>query len=450
MTFHSSRADVVIVGAGSAGISAGRAARARGLSVLLLEARARLGGRAHTDACGTPYALDLGCEWLHSADRNVCAALARELGRRIDKRDPPWRKRQPQRGFDFEDQDVFSEEQAGVYRRLDKAAEEAERTGQDRPASELLDPGARFNGLTDAISTYYNGAPLERVSVVDFGRYADTEEDWRIEGGYGALLAAAASDLPVRLGCRVRTIDHSGATIRVLTDRGNVEASHVIVTVPTGVLAAGAIRFTPALDDHLHAAAHLPLGVADKLYLRLTDPEAVVPDTRLIGSVARRDTGSYTLRPSGRDLVEGYFGGDYARELEKGGLPAFADAARREIADAYGHDFAGTLVPVVATGWASDPLSMGSYSHALPGHAGAREVLARPVDSRLFFAGEATSRHFFSTAHGAFEEGKRAAMSLVADAGDAAPPPAEPRIFPAPRSAAKRQEERHRTRKRAP
>ncbi len=414
MTTHSSWADVVIVGAGSAGIAAGRTAQARGFSVLLLEARDRLGGRAHTDSCGTAYALDLGCEWLHSANRNVCVGLARELGLGLDKRDPPWRKRQPQRGFDLADQDAFGEEQAGFHQRLDDAAAEVERTGRDRPASELLDSAARFNGLTDAISTYYNGAPLERVSAVDFGRYTDTEEDWRVEGGYGAMFAQAAAGLPVRLGCYVTAIDHSGATIRVETDAGVVEAGHVVVTVPTSVLATGAIRFTPALDDHLHAAAHLPLGVADKLYMRLVDSDAVAPDTRLIGSVTRRDTGSYTLRPRGGDLVEGYFGGDYARELEKGGLPAFADAARCELADAYGHDFAGALVPVVATGWAGDPLSMGSYSHALPGHAGARDVLAEPVDGRLFFAGEATSRHFFSTAHGAFEEGTRAALAIAA------------------------------------
>ena len=414
MTTYASNADVVIVGAGSAGIAAGRTARVRGLSVLLLEARDRVGGRAHTSDCGTPYALDLGCEWLHSADRNVCAGLARDLGLKIDKRDPPWRKRQPQRGFGFEDQDAFGQEQAGFTQRLDDAAAVAEITGRDRPAAELLDSAARFNGLTDAISTYYNGAPLERVSVLDFGRYTDTEEDWRVEGGYGAMFAQAASGLPVRLGCHVTAIDHSGSTIRVETSAGTIEAGHVVVTVPTNVLAAGAIRFSPALDDHLHAASHLPLGLADKLYMRLASPGAVAPETRLMGSVKTRDTGAYTLRPRGRDLVEGYFGGDYARELEKGGLPAFADAARREIAEAYGHDFAGALVPVVATGWAGDPLAMGSYSHALPGHADSRGVLAKPVDGRLFFAGEATSRHFFSTAHGAFEEGTRAALAIAA------------------------------------
>ena len=139
------------------------------------------------------------------------------------------------------------------------------------------------------------------------------------------------------------------------------------------------------------------------------------PDTRLIGSPIRVDSGSYTFRSGGRALVEGYFGGDHARHLEAGGLPAFVDAARHEITAALGRDIGARLTPVVATTWAREPFSLGSYSHALPGHADARATLAEPVDDRLLFAGEATSKHFFSTAHGAFEEGGRAARQ-VADA----------------------------------
>ena len=132
--------------------------------------------------------------------------------------------------------------------------------------------------------------------------------------------------------------------------------------------------------------------------------------------MTRRDIGAYTLRSGGRPLVEGYFGGDYARHLEAGGLRAFVDAARHEIAEALGHDIASRLTPVAATGWARDPHALGSYSHALPGHADARALLARPIDDRLWFAGEATSANFFSTAHGAWEEGTRAGGALIAAA----------------------------------
>jgi monoamine oxidase len=178
------------------------------------------------------------------------------------------------------------------------------------------------------------------------------------------------------------------------------------------------VTFTPALPDHLAAAASLPLGLADKLYFTLDQPEAFERDTRIVGATDRTDTGSYTLRPRGRPMIEGYFGGDYARALEKGGLPAFVAAAHGEIASAMGNGILKRLTPVLATGWASDPLAQGSYSHALPGQAAARSVLARPIDGRLVFAGEATSPHFFSTAHGAFESGLTAARAVIPGLGD--------------------------------
>ncbi len=403
------RPHVVVVGAGAAGIAASRTLGAAAIPHIVLEARDRIGGRAHTATCGTPYPLDLGCEWLHSADRNVCAAMATDFGFELDQSEPPWRRRHPQQDFGHAEQEIFDEEQAAFYERLEQAAGET----ADRPASELLDPRARWNGLIDAISTYYNGAPLSRVSVKDFDRYIDTEVNWRVIGGYGTLVAAAGADMPVRLGCAVRRVDSSGATLKVETDHGTIDTDAAIITVPTGVLAAGAIDFTSALDGHLQAAAALPLGLADKLFFTLDEPEAFDPDTRLIGAPGRVDSGSYTLRSGGRPLVEGYFGGDYARNLEQGGLAAFVDAARREITEALGRDIGAKLKPVVATGWGGDPFAMGSYSHALPGHANARADLATTFQDRILFAGEATSPHFFSTAHGAFEEGRRAAEALA-------------------------------------
>jgi monoamine oxidase len=412
-----SRPTVVVIGAGSAGIAAGRALARHNIPFVLLEARQRLGGRAWTENYGG-HTFDLGCEWLHSADRNVLAVLAPSLGFTIDKSEPPWRKRHAQVGFGDAEQDAFDAEQDAFYARLDRATAEAKRTGIDAPASNVLDEAGSWSGLIDAISTYYNGAALDQVSMLDFDAYCDTEVNWRVKGGYGRLIAAAGADLPVRFGVRVSRVDAGGRTIRVETDCGVVETDRVIVTVPTNVLAAGAIRFDPALDGHMSAAAGLPLGIADKVYFALDDAEAFAPDTRLIGRPGERDTGTYTLRAGGQPIIEGYFGGAYARRLEQGGLAAFTEAARAEIASALGHDLGAKLTPLRSTAWASDPLSQGSYSHALPGHAGARAILAAPAaDGRILFAGEATSPHFFSTAHGAFEEGTRAAEAMVVALG---------------------------------
>ena len=127
----------------------------------------------------------------------------------------------------------------------------------------------------------------------------------------------------------------------------------------------------------------------------------------------RTAMGSYHLRPFGQAAIEGFFGGHFAQELEDAGPGAMAAQSIDEIASLLGNDFRRKLKPLSESRWAHDPFARGSYSHALPGHAGARAVLAAPVDGRLFFAGEATSPNFFSTAHGARDTGERAAREVM-------------------------------------
>jgi monoamine oxidase len=119
------------------------------------------------------------------------------------------------------------------------------------------------------------------------------------------------------------------------------------------------------------------------------------------------------LRPFGQPCIEGFFGGRFASELEDAGAGAIAAQAIDEIVAMLGSDFRRRLKPLAESRWAKDPFARGSYSHALPGHAGDRAVLATPVDGRLFFAGEATSANFFTTAHGARDSGERAAREVM-------------------------------------
>jgi monoamine oxidase len=170
----------------------------------------------------------------------------------------------------------------------------------------------------------------------------------------------------------------------------------------------------PALPEKVDAAAGLPLGLADKVWFRLDRPETVEQETRLFGNATRTGTGAYHLRPLGRPLIEGFFGGRLARELEQAGdgaLPAFATD---ELAAQLGNGIRARLTPLAATAWSRDAFAQGSYSHALPGKAGARESLARAVDDRLFFAGEARLAESFSTAHGAYETGVKSADAALA------------------------------------
>ncbi len=401
--------EVAVIGAGAAGIAAARTLAAAGVATILLEARQRAGGRAWTQM-HAGYPLDLGCGWLHSADHNAYTGMARAMGFSVDETLPPWRKMMFEDAFAFKDQVAFRTAQEQFYARLEQAAA----APQDRAAAECLDPGAPWNGLIDAVSTYVNGCELARLSAKDFNAYEDSEINFRITAGYGALISTLAADLPVIYGCPVHRIDHSGVTINLETPQGTVRAGHVIIAVPTNILAHESIRITPPLPEKIEAAAMLPLGVADKIFLHVTHAEGLPDNGRIFGKTDRTNTGAYHLRPFGRPLIEGYFGGTCARELENEGLDGFAAFAIDEICGMLGHAWRARLKPLAASAWARDPFALGSYSHALPGHWDKRAVLAAPVNDRLFFAGEATSPDYFSTAHGAHESGLRAAEQVLA------------------------------------
>jgi monoamine oxidase len=401
--------DVAIIGAGAAGLGAAHALQNSGLSIIVLEARDRVGGRAHTIMAAPDIPFDLGCGWLHSADKNSFVTIAERLNIEIDKTRPPWRQQSFDAGFPLKERTDFISALDAFYER----AEEAAQSGRDRPASTLLEPGNRWNPMIDAISTYINGCELDQVSISDMDAYEDTEINWRVRRGYGALMTAYGASCPLAYNCNVKLIDHSGKRVRIETSQGTLTAGKVIVTVPTNLIANEAIRFHPALPAKVDAARGLPLGLADKVMLALDEAEALPKDGSLRGATMRTAMGSYHLRPFGQPCIEGFFGGSYAQQLEDAGNGALAAASIDEIAALLGNDFRRKLKPLAESRWAHDPFARGSYSHALPGHAGDRAVLAAPVDGRLFFAGEATSPNFFSTAHGARDSGERAAGEVM-------------------------------------
>jgi monoamine oxidase len=409
-----SEVDVAVIGAGAAGLGAARALEHSGLSIIVLEARDRVGGRAHTIQATPDITFDLGCGWLHSADENSFVAIAERLNFEIDKPRPPWREQSFDAGFPLKERIDFIQALDGFYERAEEAARQAAGSGRDSAASTCLEPGNRWNPMIDAISTYVNGCELDAVSILDMDAYEDTEINWRVRRGYGALIAAYGAPCPLVLNCEVTLIDHSGKRVRIETSKGALTARHVIVTVPTNLIAAEAIRFHPALPAKVDAARGLPLGVADKVMLALDKLAALPKDGSLRGATMRTAMGTFHLRPFGQPCIEGFFGGRFARELEDAGKGAFAAHSIDEIAALLGNDYRRKLKPLSESRWAHDPFARGSYSHALPGHAGMRAVLAAPVDRRLFFAGEATSPNFFSTAHGARDSGERAAGEVLA------------------------------------
>jgi monoamine oxidase len=412
MSLHSS-VDVAIIGAGAAGLGAAHALKDSGLSFIVLEARDRVGGRGHTIMASPEVTFDVGCGWLHSADRNSFVKIAGQLGFEINKTLPPWRERAWGKAFPPEERGDFIRSLDEFFQRVHDAAKSGAESGRDSAANLYLEPGNRWNPMIDAISSYINGCETDRVSILDFDAYEDTNLNWRIRRGYGALMAAYGVSLPLAFNCAVRLIDHSGKRLRIETSLGTLTADKTIITVPTNLIAEGAIRFHPALPDKVDAAAHLPLGLADKVMLALEEPEALPAEGNLRGATMRTEMGTFHLRPFGQPCIEGFFGGRYAQALEDEGDGAIAAHSIDEIVAFLGSDFRRKLKPLSESRWAHDPFARGSYSHALPGHTGKRAVLAAPVDNRLFFAGEATSPNFFSTAHGARDSGERAAGEVL-------------------------------------
>jgi monoamine oxidase len=402
--------DVAIVGAGAAGVAAARRLKRARLRTIVLEARERVGGRARTYQSPRGYPLDLGCGWLHSADQNPLCRLARGVGLTVDVTPPPWELDERERPFVQSGWAAFSAALEDFEQRLEAAARDA----VDRAASDFLDPHSPWTPLINAFSTYYNGAAFDRISVHDYAAYVDSGVNWRVREGYGTLIAALAHDLPIAFAAPVRSVDHGRLLVTLDTPRGVIPAHTVIITVPTDVLAGEGLRCDPPLPDKIACAAALPLGYADKLFIALDQPELVPENGQAFGRMDRAETGNYHFRPFGRPYIEAYVGGCLARDLAKDGPRAYAGFALDELTAVLGADARRHLSPIAASAWSEEPHVRGAYSHALPGHAHVRAVLAEPVENRLFFAGEACSADAFSTAHGAYRSGIAAADAACA------------------------------------
>lgn len=401
--------DTVIVGAGAAGIAAARQLLAAGRHILVLEARHRVGGRAVTDQrLGAPA--DLGAAWLHFADENAWTGIAEREGFTIVRRKPGWG---PDAAIGAHQPDAA--EKAGVaaaYRQYFAAVGAAVAAGRDVPVANVL-PQDAFRPRFDAVMTWAVGAESRDVSTLDLHRYAESRADWAVEEGLGRVVAAAAEGLPVQFGVQVTAINWSCPTVTIDSDAGRIEAASVIVTVPTSVLAHGAIRFDPPLPAaHQQAIEALPLGVCNKAFFRLEDAAfAASLPPHFMGSATTSRTCSWQVRAGTPSLLVAYFGGDLSRELEQQG--ALEDFARGEFTAIFGNDAAMHLGASLATAWASDPYSLGSYSAARPGFAHCREALAAPVSAQLHFAGEACSVSHYGTLHGAWLSGNAAAARLL-------------------------------------
>ncbi|HMO72437.1 MAG TPA: NAD(P)/FAD-dependent oxidoreductase [Paracoccaceae bacterium] len=406
--------DVAIVGAGCAGLAAAKALRARGLTFAVWEAMPRIGGRAwtHDRDFGIPF--DIGCAWLHAADRNPFFPEAQAAG---------WTLHHHDMGLDhlyFGNRRATPDELA---RTREAEAALAECLAKGAPGDRLGDliadchclrANATFAGPMDY------GLDPDEISAADYAAAADLDPNYFTREGFGALIHRWGADVPVALSCPVRRIAWGGPGVVLEGPRGMLRARAVIVTVSTGVLSFDQIAFSPALPEaHQEAVFDLPMGLLTKIPLRLRGNRFGLStfDDLLIDRRARHDL-FFLCFPFDLDLMVGFVGGDFAWELEAAGQDAAVEFATDRLADIFGSDVRRAVDHGIMTNWGADRWVRGAYAGARPGRSGARAALAEPVGDRIWFAGEALAPHGLTqTAAGARLSGEAVAAHVAAALG---------------------------------
>lgn len=427
----SSRRRVIVIGAGISGLAAAQRLRSAGLEVLVLEARDRLGGRVFTSDNWRGPAMDLGASWIHGAGPdNPIARLARQIGARLVATNG-----ERAEGYDG-DGGELSEAQ---NRRLDTirsqvaaALSERDRSGRDRSLKSLvygeLDYDERSSMdqrmidfvLNSSYEHEYGGA-ADRLSARWFDSDSTHEgEELLFLDGYQVLVNHLAAGLDIKLRHEVSAISYQGAAgVTVQTRQGIFTAHHAVVTLPLGVLKSGRVSFTPALPTGKRAAIDgLGVGVLNKCCLLF--PQTFW-DSRLdwLNHLPRQgQAGQWAewvsfARPTQRPVLMGFNAADFGRRIERWDDATIVQSAMGALRAMFGQDIPAPEDALI-TRWDSDPHACGAYScHVLGSTPNQRDDLAKSVNGRLFFAGEATERRHYQTVHGAYQSGLRAANEVL-------------------------------------
>lgn len=402
--------DVVIVGAGAAGLGAAKVCRAAGLNFKVLEAMGRIGGRAFTSSehFGIPF--DIGCAWLHGADRNPFFPEAQAAG---------WTLQYHDMALDhlYFDRRRAETSEIEEMNRADATLAEALKTyqGADDRLSAIVGKGHGMRAVATYAGPMDFGQDIDEISIADFKRAADLEPNYFTKEGFGALVARFGADVPVDLNTAVKRIRWDGPDVLVETDRGTICAGKVIITVSTGVLAFGNIEFEPELPPlYTDSFFDLPMGMLTKIPVEIKGARLGLKplDDLLIERPARNDI-YFLAFPFDCDLMVGFVGGDFAWELTVAGEAAARDFAIDRLAGIFGSDVRKLAGRSMMTNWGAEPTVRGAYAAARPGRARAREILAQPVAEKIYFAGEALAGPLMQTCGGARLSGERVAGEIA-------------------------------------
>ncbi|MEM1079296.1 MAG: NAD(P)/FAD-dependent oxidoreductase [Pseudomonadota bacterium] len=413
---HPTNPDVVVIGAGAAGISAARRLRRKGISAIVVEAGTRVGGRAWTqsDSFGVP--VDMGCSWVSASNKNWYAKFARSQGfdlvNHTDSRTDLFRDGTRASLLDFA---AYEMSQTILQKAMNKAA----RKGRDVPASSVVPAKLPWSGAIQAwLGPMDYGVEFDQISTMEDWNIGDDQPSMLVREGLGRVVAASAEDLPIKLNTTVSHIDWSGQGVRLETSDGTLTAKACILTVSTGVLQSGGIRFTPELPDAKQDALEaLPMGLLLKVPLLFDGARLGLGENNWVTSWVPDTIPNracfFIAWPCGHDYLFGNIGGQLGWELSREAPDVAVTYALDELVKLVGSDARRHFVKGLRTDWANDPLTLGAYSCVKPGQYGARKVLRKTLADRVFFAGEAVSSKYPALVNGAYDSGRAAANRVA-------------------------------------
>lgn len=419
---------ILVIGAGLAGLAAAWELDRQGHQVQVIEARDRLGGRIWTSTAWPDIPLDLGATWIHGVLGNPLSELADQIGaaRVITRYESAITYNTNGQPLSSAQADLLDSLRTRLYKTLGRAQERDEDISIRQAIASLtqqFEPSSLAYRLINFILSselehqYAGSAASLSTHWYDSDEEFDGDDALFLEG-FQTIIDFLARELKVELGQPVQEIRWGRSPVTVITPQSEFIADQVVVTLPLGVLKTQQVQFSPALpSDKREAIAKLGMGVLNKCYLRFTStfwPDNVdwleyIPATHGVW------TGWVSLQQAVKlPILLGFNAAEQGRTMEQWSDRQIVASAMDTLKTIF-----GTSIPQPVdyqiTRWATDPFALGAYSYYAVGSTPRmRQVLAAPLEKRLFFAGEATHPDFFGTTHGAYLSGLRAAAEILA------------------------------------
>lgn len=417
-------ADIVVIGAGAAGIAAARRVMATGRKVVVLEAASQVGGRCVTDSTTFDTPFERGARWMYNPDTNPMIRLARSVGLDVLPAPSGQKMRIGRRNARAGETEQF----LAALVRANRAIDEAARAKLDTSCASVLpkDLGDWAGAAEFMLGASFAGKDLKELSAIDKGRAQDRNAAIACRQGLGTLITKLGEQVPVALATPASRIAWSSRDVSVETQAGKIGARAAIVTVSTNVLTSGAIRFAPDIPKRtLDAASKLGLGSYDRIVLQLPgNPLGLSRDDILVEQSNSTRTALLFANIGGSSLCSIDVGGSFGRDLSQQGESAMVAFSKEWITKLFGSEAAAAVQKTTATRWNASPYVMGAMSAASPGGQLSRKILSEPVGN-VFLAGEATHETLWGTVDGAWESGERAAEAALRKIGALKSEPAD-------------------------